>query len=142
MDNNEKDNTKKKKQIKIGWWLILVAIVVFGSVWYLVSQSLDEKVINKKDTATDIKLKQNISSLRGDISRHFDDKKTYKGWTPSNSAAENLSKIGSEIKTGDLTDSTYMVYAQEPDSKIYFCIDNTGFTGELTKISSKQKSCK
>jgi uncharacterized protein HemX len=136
-----------KKGIKISWWLIVVAVVIFGAVAFSIYSQQESKNANvlqksKPDTTEEIKIKQKMSSLRGDMNRYFTSKKTYVGWAPSDVDAQAIKGMGAELKTV-LSQDKYMVYAKMPSSKVTFCMDNNGtpgFTGELNKIGSK--TCK
>lgn len=138
----EKPTPKKKTHLKISWWLIVVAVIAFGSVAYCISttnvaKNADTLVKTKPDTVDEIKIKQNLSSMRGDIVRYFEANKTYATWAPTETITKTVKDMGSELKT-KLTQDSYMVYATMPSSKLIFCMDNT-FTGELKKIA--KNSC-
>lgn len=135
------EEPKKHHHIKLSWWLVVLALVVFGAVFYVIdvakktSKSGATVVPYKPDTANEIKIKQALSSMRGDINRYFETNKTYVGWKP----VASIQALGSDIKT-NLTVSTYMIYATMPTSKQVFCMDNagaTGFTGMVKKVGKE-----
>lgn len=136
-----------KKGIRLSWWLIVLAIVVFGGIFaYITTTKGKTGTTNttkaKVDTIDEIKIKQSLSSLRGDINRFNVEKKTYEGWTTNAAVAQKVKEMKSEVKTV-LTKDTYMVYAKMPNSKLIFCMDNNGkpgFTGEVKKVG--KKTCK
>lgn len=133
-----------KKGIQLSWWLIVLAIVVFGLVFTSISLNKKSTQKAKVDTAQDIRVKQTISSLRGDVSRYFATKKTYVGWQPTGAYQARIKSANTSVKT-KLTKDTYMIYAKLPNSKLYFCMDNsnkTGFTGEVKSIPWFSKTCK
>ena len=142
MGEEVSEKPKKKHHLKISWWLVILAVVVFGGVGLSVSAIKNAKpatnalVKTAPDTANEIKIKQNISSLRGDVNKYFETNKTYVGWTPNTASATKIQGFGTDLKT-KLGPDTYMVYALMPSSKLVFCMDSTGFTGEMNKLTGK-----
>jgi hypothetical protein len=138
-----------KKGIRLSWWLLVLALVVFGGIFAYVTMSKGKTGAGtgtamkaKVDTIDEIKIKQSLSSLRGDINRFNVEKKTYEGWAPNAAIGQKVKDMKSEIKTV-LGKDTYMIYAKMPNSKLIFCMDNNGtpgFTGEVTKVG--KKTCK
>lgn len=134
-----------KKGVQLSWWLIVLAVVVFGGIFAYITATKGKTGTTTKakvDTIEEIKIKQSLSSLRGDINRFNVEKKTYVGWAANVAVAQKVKDMKSEIKTV-LTKDTYMVYAKMPNSKLIFCIDNNGkpgFTGEVKKVG--KKTCK
>lgn len=143
----ETNQTGPKKKIKFSWWLwvILVVAVVGVATSFIAKpnkQALtQQKIAAKKDTPQEINIKQNISSLRGDIVRYYESKQTYAGWIPSQATQDIVKKAGSAIKTQALSATGYMIFAKMPNSKLTFCMDRTGFTGEVLSVSGLQKTC-
>lgn len=136
---------QKGHRVHLSWWLIVLAVVVFGATFAYISFSKNKNNGNikiKVDTANEIKIKQNLSSLRGDIVRYHDNKQTYVGWSANQTAIQEVKKMGSELKTQALTKDTYIIYAKMPSSKTIFCMDQTGFTGNIKSLGFWQKTCK
>lgn len=131
-----------KKGVRLSWWLIVLAVVVFGGIFTYITMTkgkTNTATKTKVDTVDEIRIKQSLSSLRGDINRFDVEKKTYVGWTPNAAVAQKVKDMKSEIKTV-LTKDTYMVYAKMPNSKLIFCLDNNGkpgFTGEVKKVGKQ-----
>lgn len=152
--NEVKEETKiepqvaptKTKGFRLSKWTMViiivavVAIIASGILW-LTRNKTTTGVTTKPDTADEIKIKQYLSSLRGDIVRFYDEKKTYEGWTPNVTAVEEVKKMGSELKTQALTKDTYIIYAKMPSSKTIFCMDANGFTAEVKSLMAWAKSC-
>lgn len=135
---------------KVAWWLwaiivlAVVAIIVVLILKFTTSGTTATTATTKPDTTEEITIKQYLSSIRGDIVRYHEDKKTYIGWTPNATAIDQVKKMGSEIKTQALTQDTYIIYAKMPSSKTIFCMDNSsanGFTGEITSLMAWAKTC-
>ena len=149
---NEEKLTTQKEPVKLttqkrrNWWLISIAILVILviatslAVWFSFGQT--SQATASSDTIEEVKIQQNLSSLRGDIVRFYETGKTYKDWTPNQGAVENVKQLGSKIKTQGLSDKTYVIYASLPTSKQIFCMDNNGFTGQISYILPWQKTCK
>jgi hypothetical protein len=143
----EKEIPRKKHHLRISWWLIVLAIVVFGAAAYLASAAITAKIPTtatglhkiKPDTSNEIKIQQTLSSIRGNIITYYEAKKTYVGWAPDQTQANNVKRFGSEIQT-KLSANNYMIYALMPSSKLTFCMDNK-FTGQVNKITVFQKAC-
>jgi len=138
------EKKKKRHGVRLSWWLVVLAVVVFGSVFAIIKVNKNTSTPIKKqpDTADEIKIKQNISSMRGDIVRYFETNKTYEGWNLDPNVEKLVTNAGSSLKT-KLTKDSYMVYAKMPSSKLTFCIDNSGtngFTDEVYNVSTK--TCK
>ena len=149
---NEEQKLTQKEPIKLttkkrrNWWLIsiviLVVLVIAASLGVWFSFGPTSQTTAPKDTTEEITIKQYISSLRGDIVRFGEEKKTYEGWTPNVIAVDQVKKMGSKLKTQALTKDTYVIYASLPTSKKIFCMDNNGFTGQISYIFLWQKTCK
>jgi uncharacterized protein (UPF0333 family) len=136
-----------KKGIRLSWWLIVLAVVVFGGLMiffqFINAEKKADALKAQPDTAEEIKIKQNLSSMRGDIIRYFDTKKTFVGWAPTKTVQDLVKGIGSEIKV-ETDKTTYRISAEMPSSKQIFCMDNSGtsgFAGEVEKVSSKKATC-
>ncbi len=127
-----------KKGIQLSWWLLLVAVIAFGGVFFLVNanKTASKKPPVKVDTKEEINIKQTLSSQRGDIVRYFETNKTYVGWTVPAAVATKVKAAGSEVKS-NLTATSYVIYAKMPNSKLTFCMDSKGFTSEVSKVASK-----
>jgi hypothetical protein len=142
------EKEKSKKYNGISWWLWIIIVLAAVVVTYKLMPSFSTKSSNAAivkttpDTAEEIRTKQYLSSLRGDIVRYFEEKGTYAGWTPNQAAIDQVKKAGSELKTQALTKTSYVIYAKMPSSKLTFCMDANNFTGEVKTLSSSQKTCK
>lgn len=138
---------KKSGVMHFKWWFWgIIGLILIGAIVLLAMKftgkttTSTENVLTKPDTAEEIKIKQNMSSLRGDIVRFYEEKKTYEGWKPNDAATNQVKAMGSELKTQALTKDNYIIYAKLPTSKTVFCMDKT-FTGEVKSLSGWAKSC-
>lgn len=139
-----------KPKIKLAKWLWIVAgVAVLAIALTLIlgftqgeTASDGSAVKTQPDTADEIKIKQYLSSIRGDIVRYGESKKTFAGWTADETTVAEVKALGSELKTQGLTEKTYVIFAKMPSSKLIFCMDNKNFTGEIKSLMSWAKTCK
>lgn len=147
---NKPVETKPKSKIKLARWFWVVAgIAVLAIAITLIlaltrgkTASDGSAVKTQPDTADEVKIKQYLSSLRGDIVRYGESKQTYVGWAPGEHTAAEVKKMGSELKTQGLAEKTYIIFAKMPSSKLTFCMDAANFTGEIKSLMPWSKTCK
>lgn len=117
---------------------IIGFIVIIGIVMAIaVSSSLG----SAKKKATDAKIKSDVQQASISLTIFHDMTNSYVGWTPDQQLTSSIQTDGSKFSTQSLTKDNYVVYAKISDGKSIFCMDSTGFRGELSAISPNQKSC-
>lgn len=143
----ETKTEETKKTFRLAWWvwlMLIVAVLAIATILALkttIGNTEANDTTKIPDTKEEITVKQHLSSLRGDIVRYHEKNQTYVGWSPNTNTIEQVKKMGSELKTQALTQDTYVIYAQMPNSKTFFCLDHNGFTSEVLKISLSARSC-
>jgi len=148
-NSTQAQGTKKARGFRLTWWLWAIIIIAVVAIIAVVivrftsgGASTTGSATTKPDTAEEIKIKQYMSSLRGDIVRFYEENKTYDGWKPNDNAISQVKTMGSELKTQALSKDTYIIYAKLPTSKTVFCMDHNNYTGEVSSLMAWAKACK
>ena len=147
---NTQQTKKTSKGFQMTWWLwtiIIIAVVGIAAVLVVKLTTKDtgataSSITTKPDTAEEIKIKQYMSSLRGDVVRYYEQNKSYASYKPSEAAVTQVKNMGSELKTQAMSASTYVIFAKMPSSKTIFCMDHNNYTGEVKSLMGWAKACK
>jgi len=131
-----KDNTLKIVLIVLGACLVLTVIIVL-IVFLMIHAGLK----GAQSNANDAKIKSSLSSLQAGTAVYYDEHQSYKGFTLDDYTNQQVQSAGSKITVQGLSDKTYVIYAQLPSSKKFWCIDSQNFAGEVSGIQSSAASC-
>lgn len=132
-----KNNTLKIVLIALGSCLVLTAIIVL-----IVVLMIRAGLKGAQSNANDEKIKSSLSSLQAGITVYYDEHQSYKGFTPDDYTNQQVQTAGSKITVQGLNDRTYVIYAQLPSSKKIWCLDNSGFEGEINNVQPQATSCR
>lgn len=134
---SQQSNSNKK--------LIIVVVAIILGFFLIVGGILAATVLvnlnSSRDKAKDTQIKSNIQSLRNSTEIYYETNKTYKGWTADSKISNSIQQLGSSVVTQGLGNKTYVIYAKLPSTQKLYCIDGSGFSGEITNLSVDKTSC-
>lgn len=130
-------NNNKSLIIGLVVGCLVIFIVIVGILTAIVLTSMN----SSRSKAKDAQIKSNIQSLKNSAEIYNEINNTYKGWTADSKISSSIQQSGSDVVIQGLGDKTYVIYAKLPSNQKLYCIDSTGFSGEVSTISSTKTSC-
>ena len=128
--SQQKNSNKTVLYVVLG--CVAAVIVIIGILAAMTLVALN----SARGRAKDASIKSLVNSQASAAELYYDSNKTYLGWQISSSDQNSAQEIGSFLKTTGLSSSSYVIYGKLPSSGKYFCIDKTGFEGELDQEPS------
>lgn len=140
---NPPQKSSTTKTVLIVCSIILAAfLIIIGVLAAMVFFGLN----GARGKAKDASIKSSVSSIQFTAANYFDTHSdSYVGLEKDSNfitAQTSVKSKSSEIKYQAISQKSYLIYAYLPDAKQYFCIDATGFVGEIASVSPTQTTCK
>lgn len=140
----EDQNKKKSNKTLIIVIVLIVFFALIAPIGIIAAMTLTS-LGSARDKAADARVKGYVSSLRGEAQIYqVDHNETFIGLSSDpkiKKYSDDIKALGSELKIQGLSNSTFVIYAQLPTAKTIWCVDATGFAGEIKIISPSQKNC-
>lgn len=82
-----------------------------------------------------------VFEMRRLANEYYKENKTYQNWDGNIQLQSDVAGYGSQLVITRPDYQSYFIYAKYVDSQNFFCVDSTGFVGDISQINQASRSC-